>query len=396
MPGVRISSELAELLKLVDDLADLLRQEAPVGETAGNVTPVAANALEERGFLGLLAPRELGGRDLGPFDMLRVVEALALIDASAAWLVMVLNAQLRGTQLLDYETVRRVLYADGIPRIAGQGAPTGKAEVEDGGYRVTGKWSYGSGILHANFVSSGAVVTQGGEPVLTASGAAKTIMITTPVENVELLGNWDVLGLRATASLDYRMTDIFVPEDMTRDIRPGLRMSWGGPSTLVALPAWLLSLHTPIDLGLGRAVLDLLKAYARIPGRGGMRLADRGEFRGRFARAEAGYLSARSWVYEVWQDIEDCVASGEDVSRRQMTLARTALLNLHETNVANALMAFHEGGGVALRAGPLQRVLRDTLAAGQHVFVSPNTYDDCGRDFLDDAEGMTWEMFQLV
>jgi hypothetical protein len=94
--------------------------------------------------------------------------------------------------------------------------------------------------------------------------------------------------------------------------------------------------------------------------------------------------------------MEDTVASSEDVSRRQVTLARVALLNLHETNVANALMAFHECGGVALRSGPLQRAIRDTLSAGQHVFVSANTYDDCGRDLLGDAEGMSWEMFQLV
>jgi alkylation response protein AidB-like acyl-CoA dehydrogenase len=394
-PTGTASADVAELLRQVHEVEPVLKREVEAGEQACRLTDVAVEAMADKGLLRLLAPRELGGHDLGPSDVLRVTAALFEVEASAAWVAMVLNSQLRGLQFLDVDVVRRVLYAAGVPRIAGSGAPTGKAELVDGGYCVSGKWSYGSGIHHADFVNSCAVVTVDGQPVM-SRGQPKTIMFLTDAAAVHLRDNWNVLGLRATGSIDYEIADVFVPEELARDASPTATMSWGGASARLPLAGWLTVLHTAVDIGMGRSLLSSLKTIARLPARAGQSMADRSGFRYEFARCRAAFDSASSWITDIWAGIDEEIGSGRSPSLRQLTNARAAMMHIHEVNVANATFTFHECGGIALRSGNIQRLVRDIMAAGQHVFVSRRIYEDCGREMLDQAEGMRWTMLGLA
>lgn len=384
-----------DLLAGLDEIAPQLAADPDADEDARQISQKAYGLLEAGGYTSMLAASEFGGPDLGPLDGMRVIERLSEIDVAAGWTAMILNSHLKDLHFLDRDAAGK-LYAGGPPRIAGQGAPTGKAEKVEGGYRVTGRWSYGSALPFAEFVSSAAVITENGTPVALPSGTPDMMLFVTAKANVADDGNWDALGLRASASNDYSMTDVFVPDEMAR---PNLFQSgfqWGGRSALLTITGWLMWDHTSVELGLGRRLLDELVVYARRTSTLRGRIADSPVFSSEFARAEAAFRSAHAWVYRVWEDVQTTVNADRPLSRAQLTDTRAALLHIHDVNERNASFVFRQAGGASLRPGTLQRLCRDAMAAGQHLLLSTSSYIDCGRDYLGEAEGQQWSIYNLV
>ena len=383
-----------ELIAELGVLSDEIESAIPWNEEHGYVKPELVQLLRDRGFFDILVAKEFGGLDLGPGPALPIFEEMFAIDASAAWVTLIPNLHNRQLNLLPFDDAAD-LAADGVPTLAGQAAPTGTAERVEGGYRVSGHWEYGSGIHNADLVLGGAMVTENGVRALGPDGAPIAMLVLMPIADVKLAGNWDVLGLKASGSLDYEVTDLFVPEKMTAVMSAVPQFKWGGSNALLGMAGWLVYSHTVIELGLGRRLLDEMAAHAGIPNRRG-RLADSEVFRMKFAEAESSFRAARAWVYEVWSGIQASMDAGEEVSTRQITDARAVLLFANRSNKANADWAFDEAGGKSLRAGAINRWFRDIRAAGQHNQVSRKFYGDIARDYLGEADGMVWSPQQLV
>ena len=229
-----------------------------------------------------------------------------------------------------------------------------------------------------------------------ADGMPDLLFFLTSIDQVTVGGNWDVLGLRGTGSFDYAIHDVFVPVEFTRSNFAQAEMLWGGRSAQVGTVGWLMVDHTAFELGAGRRLLDELAAHARRPNPRGPRPAERERFQQAFARAEVAFRSADAWVLQLWSEIEDGLDRTGGIPRPLMTQARAALRHIHEVNAANAAFAFDEGGGTALRGGPLQRYCRDIAAAGQHILLSPDFLNFCAKDFLGEAEGLQWSVFGLA
>ena len=110
-------------------------------------------------------------------------------------------------------------------------------------------------------------------------------------------------------------------------------------------------------------------------------IGDSDGFQEDYAIAEARLRAARAFVFETWRDVSLSLAKGVP-SRRQFTLMRLGLLHLTDAVVENAAFAHRSAGGVALRAGNLQRCLRDVFTATQHIVVSRMYTRDCGQELL--------------
>ena len=145
-----------------------------------------------------------------------MVEALSRGDGSTGWVQMAASLSTgTGAAYLDCE-VAAELFDGRLSVIAGHGAPLGRADVEPGGFRLSGDWSYASGVLHANFVHTGGIVHEHGRPRLDPKrGQPEFRIFVVPVEAATLGGNWDALGLRSTGSVDYSINDAFVPAGNT-------------------------------------------------------------------------------------------------------------------------------------------------------------------------------------
>lgn len=391
--------ELSPLLAKAKHLAPMLASKAEENEAAGKLSDETVAALREGGFFGLMVPDALGGVDSNPVQVLSVVETLCNIDAATGWVTMAANvATASAAAFLSDDAVEKVFSTPG-QMVAGAGAPRGRAEVDGDGYRVNGVWTYGSGCLHCDWIHAGAMVYENGAPrMLPGTNVPEVRIFILPVAEVEMLGNWDVIGLRATGSVDYAIRDVFVPEEMTHFPTEYVGKR-GGDSYRIGVVGFSSLGHTGFALGHGRRVLDELAALVKTPdGRPGplAEKANSDAFRQDFAVAEGKLRAARAFAYDVWGDILETTRKGEALSLRQFTLARLVLNHATTAMMENSVFAHRVAGGISLHAGTMQRALRDTFAATQHVMVADNALRDCGRDFLGFAENKRWTPRGLV
>jgi len=378
------------------ELSKLFEERATDNEASGRLVDEVVTSLREAGFFGLWVPTTLGGTEANPLQSLEIIEELSRADGSTGWVVMaVALANATASGFLGDRAIEEMFSEGTVPIIAGQGIPNGRAVPDGDGYVVSGQWSYGSGLLHAEYAHSGTLVYEDGKPRLDQYGQPEIRIFDIPVHKVSLGGNWDVIGLRATGSVDYSMEPTYIAADYSHlvDAERPLR---GGPFyTLGAIRFGTIG-HSGFALGIGRRVLDELAEFARASSRKPGAIADSESFREDFARAEAKYRSARAWVFEVWNDVWTAVEEGHQPTTRQTTLIRTALNNITFTVVDVCEFAYRSAGGSALRAGTIQRCFRDMLAGAQHVSSSNAVLRECGRELMGMAEGQIWTLRRLV
>jgi alkylation response protein AidB-like acyl-CoA dehydrogenase len=253
--------------------------------------------------------------------------------------------------------------------------------------------------LHADYLFSGAAVIESGKPRMLPDGSGPDIRVfIVPRREVVFHDNWDVLGLRATASVDYAMTDVYVPEEFS--FHPAsTKPKQGGNVYKVSVMGMVGFGHASYYLGVGRRLLDeLAKLATAKSGRPSVLSTIGGgeSFQEQFGAAEAKLRAARSFTRDVWREIEDTIEQGQELSTRQTTLYKLALNHASMTAAEIATFAYKYGGGVALRAGPLQRGIRDIFAAMQHILTSPVLLKECGRELLGAAQGEIWGPYGLI
>src|SRR5690606_18040822 len=141
----------------------------------------------------------------------------------------------------------------------------------------------------------------------------------------------------------------------------------GGSLYTIGIIGFASMCHSGWACGIGRRILDeLVDVVHQKAGRPGT-LADSQSFLEEFARTEARYRSARAFVYETWEQVEDTLSRGDRLSVRQHSLMRLALANATWSAHDAAMFAYKSAGTLALRAGTLQRLFRDMHAGTQHV-----------------------------
>ncbi len=382
-PTLTASSDLGQRALDVGPLAD---KRSGYGESHGMIDPEVIDQLHAAGLLQLWVPAVLGGAELDPLHSLEVLENLSYADASTGWVVMAANLSIgtAGAFLADHAVAE--IFGEGKrPCIAGQGTRPGSARQVDGGLSLSGSWSFGSGLLHSNYVHSLAIVEETGEPRICV----------TPIEQATLLGNWDVMGLQGTGSIDYSMDGVFVPDGwshfaVTTD---PLR---GGDLYRIGIIGFAVCCHSGWAMGVGRRMLDELAAYTRDKaGRPGAN-AESTAFLQAYAEAEAAYRAARALVIQSWTELWDGLLSGEGIPVRRHTMIRLALAHITKTLHEVASSVYLSAGTTALRNGTLQRCFRDVHAGTQHVTSGPAVWQTCAREVGGLAPGQGWQFLDLV
>ncbi|MFF4622318.1 acyl-CoA dehydrogenase family protein [Nonomuraea jabiensis] len=373
------------LLERARALRPLIERDADQAEEQGRLTTSVVDALHEAGLFGIWVPVPLGGAELSPTELMAVFQELSYADPSTGWVVMATTLE-NGTAgaYLGDEAVERIFKGPRMPLFAGQGTRPGIAVPEDGGFRLSGQWSFASAMLHSQYVHSlGAI-----------EGTDEVRIFITPIEDVKLLGNWDVLGLRATGSIDYSMDDVFVPESQSHVFGTNEPLR-GGAIYRLGLVDQALICHSAWALGVGRRLLDELSRYAVArAGRTGQ-IAGSDAFHTDFARAEAKFRAAAALVRETWDDVERTLDSGRTLDVRQETMVRLALNHITSTIIEVSHFVYASGGTSALRDGLIQRLFRDVHAGAAHITSGPQSLRECGRELAGLAAGESWALFGL-
>lgn len=369
----------------VAGLHDLVDSHGADNDANGRIAEPVVEQLYASGAVYALAPRTLGGGELRPRELMDVYRTLSYADPSTGWVTMALalSTGLAGA-FFPAESAAELF---STPRlgIAGQGTRAGKAEPVDGGYRISGQWSFASGIKHATHLHTAAADTRTGE----------VRFFIVPVEEVTFIENWDVLGLRGTGSIDYTLAGTFVPTERSY---PSLSTApvTGGPLYTIGIGNFASINHGAWALGTGRRLLDELAAAVRAKsGRPGAQ-GESPAFHGQYAEAELKLRSAHALLYEVWEEIEEQVYAGRPMGIRLETLNRAALHNATWRLQEVAAFAYAAAGTDALRSGTLQRLFRDVQGGTQHISSSPAILQSAGRQLAGLAEGQRWVHFQLA
>jgi alkylation response protein AidB-like acyl-CoA dehydrogenase len=365
-----------EIVDRARAIAPVIEAEADAAEVATTTTEAAVRAMADAELFWAMVPTELGGLEVDVSTALAVFEALAYADGSTGWSAMANITSSCFAAIYTGADAAAAMFTDGEKAVhAGMLGPVGTARRVDGGYRVTGRYQFGSGCAHASFIGAGTIeVDDDGTARTTDSGLRAMRVVLIPRAEIDFRGNWDVLGLSATGSYDYVVDDVFVPESYTYPLLENVQQR-GGPAFRVGLFSITASGHAGFALGVGRRALDEIAALAstRVRMAGFATIGTEQLFQYELAQHDCAMRAARAFVYEAVADA-DAEARAQDVPG-PILQPRVRAAATYATRVATdaARFAYHWAGSAGLRPGVVQRCLRDLLAGSQHIYVDNNT-----------------------
>jgi alkylation response protein AidB-like acyl-CoA dehydrogenase len=330
---------------------------APRIESERRLPPEAVGALVDANLLKLVVAKRYGGEEASIATLLAVIEEIARADGSAGWCTMINASSGLMSAFLD-DAVAHEVYGPRDAITCGAFAPIGRAAKVAGGYRVTGRWPFGSGCEHSTWRMGGATIEGEDAPRSFLFRADETRVIDT----------WDVSGLRGTGSHDLEVTDVFVPTERTLDLlEPRLPIPFFG-----VLAAAVAS----VTLGIARAAIDAFVELARAkhPQASKKTLAHRELIQLQVAQAEARLRASRALLFEA-------IDGGTSTTAR--AVLRLAACHAATECAAAVDLVYHAGGATSIYAkSPLQRCFRDVHVATQHVMVSSTAATLAGRVLL--------------
>ena len=369
------------LLDAVESLRDVFLAGADEAEANGTLPQATVDAIYDTGLFSFKTPQVLGGAEADPMIQLDVIEAASRIEPSAGWCVMIGAGSLANlSAFLGDEAIEKIFVGGKVPMAAGVAAFSGEAIPADGGYRVTGRWAFASGIRHSQWVSGGARVVGGGPE------SPQQIRIAVPTSQVEIHDNWHVVGLRGTGSCEFSLSGAFVPAKFTW-IGTEARPQRGGAAYLLGRPATQTTGHCGFALGVGRRALDAVTELAQTKTRGYLGsmslVADRGSFQRFLGESDLRLRAARALALEAIEEAWELACQGITPAGPLQARMRASAAFCTEVAADVASQAFRFGGGSAMYSShALQKCLRDINAGAQHQMVSDRAYENHAQFIL--------------
>jgi alkylation response protein AidB-like acyl-CoA dehydrogenase len=353
-------------------------------EAAGRLPDDVVAELRASGIPALWLPAELGGAEAAPSEVVDAIAVLSAADGSTGWCAAVAVGTNALAAYLPAEAAREI-FPSPSTLAAGSFNPAGRARVEpDGSLRLSGRWGFGSGGSHSDWLTGACVlVDDDGEPIVAEGGRPEARLAFFPVADATIHQTWHASGLRATASHDYEVDRLRVPA--THALEFSFTPWPSGPMwRMPPMPLFFAPLAA-VALGIARGAIDDLVALAtgKTPYRSTRRLAERDVVQSMVARAEAATRSARAFLLEALDGLAAAAAGGDTVDLPERAIARLAVVNAAQAGRAAVDLCFEAAGTTALFVDhPLQRRHRDVHALGQHVVLAFSGLETVGRVLL--------------
>jgi indole-3-acetate monooxygenase len=361
-------------------------------EREQRLPPALVERLHAAGFYRMVIPRALGGLEVNPLTYLRVVELLAEGAGSVGWNIANNSVGQLVTLGLPDEGVDEI-YAHGADTvIAGTAVPGGgQALPVEGGYRVSGRWSFGSGCQESAWMLGSFQVLDGGQPRRRPDGGSLYWRGVFPRAEAEIVpGSWDVAGLRGTGSFDWTVEDVFLPERRTMP-HAGIPLDnqwerWPGVTYSLPVQCWVGPHHSAVITGIARAGIDALIELAggkQPRGRPAGLLGENPQVQDAVGRADAILNAGRVYRSAMIAELWNTVAAGKSTTLEQRTRCRLAAIYAADSaREAMDLMYRHGGSTSFQRESRLAECWRDLHTVGQTVTLAPEWYPIGGRVYL--------------
>ncbi len=332
----------------------------------------------------MLLPRAVDGDEVPPWDYLGAVEEIARHDASVAWNIFVANSAALIAPFLPPASARAI-FADPRAWVA-WGPPDGTpARAVPGGYQVSGEWHFASGSRQARWMGAHCpVIEADGSTRRNAAGRAAIRTLLFPAERAEPIADWQVIGLRGTASEGYRVTDLFVPEEFssTRE-EPESRCEPGKLFAFTMQGLYAVGV-AGVGFGIARAMLDAFVTLAtRKTPRGLERLADSATVRAGLARQEAALGAARAYLVATLTEIWERAGEWSVIALADRARVRLACAHGIGAAIGAADFAFKAAGADAIFPGSsFERRFRDMHTLSQQIQARESHFEAVGAILL--------------
>lgn len=370
---------MVDPIEAIRSLAPRIRELAPRIERDRRLPTELVAELVGAGLMHLMIPSSYGGGEVDPITAARAVEEAALADGSTGWCVM-LAAQSAGfAGLAAPETAREVWGNGGM--VAGAARPVGRAVWSESprGYELTGRWPFASGSSHATWFYAEAPIYDGEAKRLDDAGNEVSLSFLVPRDRVTVYDTWDTTGLRGTASHDYSIDGVLVPETHAFSVFGPPRHPWA----VYRAPALIFMNHGSHALGVARAALEGAREIATTKrGWGGVPLSSMSRVQATIAEATVLVESARAYLYaaadELWRELQAGARDeelGGQRARLRLAAAHAATASVRATDLVHAAM----GATSIFTANPIERQFRDIHTAAAHVMIGPLVYEAAGR-----------------
>jgi alkylation response protein AidB-like acyl-CoA dehydrogenase len=374
-----------EIVSAAIRLAGAARDAREEAERLRQTPPWLAAEIGKAGIYQMYLPRSMGGPEVPPLTAFRVVEELSRADGSVGWCAMIAAAMSLNAGRLPTEVGRELAGTPADYRAAGSARTGGKAVRVAGGWRVTGRWNFASGIRNARWLYCTCTMVDGdAAPLRTAEGKPLLRALWVPREDVTIVDTWSVMGMRGTGSQDFVVEDVLVPE--RRSVLSDAPPAQTAP--LYDQRAWYVAIWTPSAanaLGIARGAIDCLAEIAATEAStlSTALLRDRPAVQARIGEAEAIVQAARAYVFDAVGRVWDTLCAGGRPSDHAIAQARLAITHAMHESVRAVDKVFHAAGTNAIYTSlPLERAFRDVHVAVQHGAALPSYFESAGKVLL--------------
>jgi len=355
-------------------------------ENARNVPSEVVDQLKKAGIFHALVPKEYGGAEAHPLSMIEIIKLISKADAAVGWNVMIGATTGLLAASLDEANAKAIYGTQHGVLTVGVTAPSGVAKSVDGGFLVNGRWGWGSGAVHADWVCGGCLVyDKNGKRRLSSAGSPEVWLMMFPKNQIKIENTWRVSGLKGTGSNHFSVENAFVPAG--RQVLLGTPTKNSAP--LYRFPTLgLLALGvSSVSLGIGYRALEGFKELAakKIPTGSTSTLRNSHHAKIALAKATADIESADAYVQKI---VEKCFAVAtldKKLKSSERNRLRLAAANATLKSAEAVDMLYEAGGGSSIYdENILQRCFRDVHVTTQHIMVAKPIFEMTGKAVMTD------------
>ena len=376
-----------ELLERARSLLPDIRARTAETEKERQVPLATIDAMREAELFKAGRPERFGGIEIGMDELTAIIAEIATACGSSAWVYGVLCDHNISIGMFSAEVQDEIWGDDPDTLISSGIAPSGKAERVDGGYKLSGQWSFSSGSAHAQWVFVQSILPPAGdgEPPV-------PMYFVLPRADYEILDTWYVMGLAGTGSNDIRIEDAFVPEHRTMRVAdanegtgPGTKVN---PGPLYRLPRTSTVPYTLVSpaVGIARGLYEAYVEQMRARQSRGVKLAEQATIQMRVAEASAEIDAASLMLHRACSETMEAIRRDGKLTLEQRARNRRDMGYIVKLCVSAADRLFTATGGAGLYAGnDMQRMFRDVRAVSAHYI---NSWDIAGTTYGRVALGL--------
>jgi alkylation response protein AidB-like acyl-CoA dehydrogenase len=373
-----------DLLAATAALLPLIRESRDEIERQRRVSEPVVQGMADAGIFKAFYPRSLGGLEVDPMTLMEVVEEISRVDGSVGWCAMITSGAGWLAGGLKHQVAAELFGQPPDVRLAGIIIPRGEAFPVDGGYKVSGHFTFASGIDYANWLMFMCKIVDEKGPILTAEGIPKTILAFAPIAEADVRDTWSAVGLCATGSHDFHLNDAFIPVERSFSMaqppnHPGPLFN---PRTFLTFAGGTLA---SCFLGIGRGAMDTF--LESVAGSGTnmspTRLQDRPAVHAAVGQAEASLSSARAYLFDSVEKVWAVASDGKSDPIQKIAQVRLAVANAFRESARAVDLLFEAAGTTAVfQSHPMERYHRDIHVAAKQWIGNAANFDLAGQVLL--------------